>query len=361
MNKTLLYLSLLLALFGCSNENISTEGEIDLENLCVSFDSEVFYKTTVSSRAGVIETVYLPQGHTVGIYALKTQWEEDDYGQPAVIQATWANENIQENFNNEPYVSAGSSKILKNGNPGKFPPYKNSAMNFYAYSPYSPTIIYDPELSNPKAPRLEVVINENMATTEDYLYTGRVDKIPTGEVTTVNLPFKHALTRLNFKVFTNDVKYTDQSCPKLKKIQVNTNNHQGGYLNIYDGSIETSEGNNNTFEYILQNPYTIIESKKGDDTNIGADFLLIPGNNVIYSIILTIDDENGEEHAYTAYSYYPSETDPKNLSKNTIHTVSIEYNERANFTCSIQDWEITEYGKEENEKIEIDENDIIEP
>lgn len=359
MNKALLYISLLLALMGCSNEHVPAEEELDLENLCISFGTEVFYKTKESSRAGVIETVYLPQGHTVGVYALKTRWEEDDYGQPAVIQASWSYENIQENFNNEPYVSTGSSQKLTNNNPGKFPPDKNSALSFYAYSPYTPNIVYDPELSNPKAPKLEIVINENMATTEDYLYTGRIDKIPTGQHTIVNLPFKHALTRLTFRVFTNDVKYTDQNCPKLKGIKVITNNHQGGYLNIYDGNIEKSTGSNNTFEYVLQTPYSIIESKTGDDTYVGADFLLIPGNNVIHSIILTIDDENGEEQEYTAYSYYPSETDPKNLSKNTIHTVSIEYNERANFRCSIQQWEETEYGKEENEKIEIDESDII--
>lgn len=344
MNRFLFYILFLLTISGCSTDNLpnnnNSEEESEILDYFINFNNGVSYKTS-TSRAGVMETSYLPKGIVVGVYALKSIWQETNGEKWVESGVTWNVNNIQENFYNTPYESEGSSTRLfsQDGSIGQFPKEEQAALKFYAYYPYSEEIKYNPDLSIPDAPKLKITINPDMATTEDYLYTGTVDAIPEGEYTYIHLPFKHALTRLSFNLFTNDVNFTDAHCHKLTKIELITNNHQGGYMNIADGKIEPEDGENTFFEYILPEPFKILESKKGDATKTGADFLLVPGNNAINSIILYVVDEKGVEHQHTAYSYYPSMTDPKNLAAGSIHTVNVEYRSRVNFGCSIVGWE----------------------
>lgn len=333
-----------LAMWSCSSsqeEPVTPEKPLVPIDRKAVFRNDVSYKYAVSSRAGAIETNYLPKDHVVGIYGLNTTWGTNTDGN-YVNLVTWATENINENLKNEPYVSAGSSTVLNSQKTFTFPNGEEAAMLFYGYSPYDENIIYTDNLSTPKAPRLKIDINQSMEMTEDYLYTGTVKVIPEGETTPVHLPFKHALARLNFRVYTNDVNFTDAYCPKLKKIQIITNNHQGGYMNIHDGTIEPGNGENITFNYELSSPYKITQSKKGEATETGAKFLFLPNDNAINSIILFVEDENGENKEYIAYAYYPAKNDPKKLMAGYVYTINIEYNVRSSFVCSITSWETNE-------------------
>lgn len=340
MNRILLYILFLGTLYGCSTDNIPTpinpEEEASGMEYTIRFSSNISYNISTESRAGIIEDTYLPQGSVTGIYALKTTWQEVE-GKKVVQPGTWDVNNLQYDFKNEPYESEGSTGkfISQNGCIARFPSHDYAALNIYAYYPYSTTtIVYDTNKQD--APQLKVDIKQDASLTEDYLYTGLVDAYPTGESTTINLPFKHALTRLRFQIYTNDASFTDTYCHQLTKVVVKTNNNQSGYMNIENGAITRVKGNNTTFEYILSEPYDIV---KRNERPTVAEFLLIPDENAINEIILYIQGEAGEPQPYTAYSFYPKKKDPKKLEAGCVHTVNVEYRSRASFECAITGWE----------------------
>lgn len=363
MNRILLYILVLGTLCGCSTDHVPTpvtpEEEVDGMGCTINFSTNRFYDVTTESRAGIIEDNYLPQGSVVGIYALKTIWQEKE-GDIEILPTTWAGNHLQYDFKNEPYQSEGNSGKLTSVNASipRFPSYDNAALSIYAYYPHSTDIVYNPNATKPSAPKVKVKINHNPTLTEDFLYTGKIDAYPQGEPTKINLPFKHALARLRFKLFTNDVSFTNSDCHKLTKIVVKTNNNQIGYMNLENGDINGEDGQENTeFEYILPKPYEIVASKKGDATLTEAEFLLIPDENAINEIILYVKDEYDNEQAYTAYSYYPRKNDPKRLMAGKVHTVNVEYRSRANFECAITAWveEIIQ-----GEDVDIDEDNEVE-
>lgn len=359
MNRILLYILLLGALYGCSTDNAPTpmtpEEEADGMGYAIHFSTNRIYDITTDitteSRAGIIEGTYLPQGSVAGIYALKTFWQEEE-GEKKVLSATWAGNNLQYDLKNEPYQSEGSTGKLTsvNGSIPRFPSYDNAALSIYAYYPHSTDIDYNPNATVPTAPKVKVEINRDATLTEDYLFTGPIDAYPTGEPTTIHLPFKHALTQLNFKMFTNDVSFTDAYCHKLTKIVVKTNNNQSGYMDITNGDIQTIDGENTVFEYELPEPFKIIKNK---DPQTGAKFLLIPNENAINEIILYVEDENGNVASYQAYNYYPRMNDPKELIAGSVHTVNVEYRSRASFECAITAWEEETF---DGEDMDIDED-----
>ena len=341
MNRILLYILIIGTLYGCSSDNVPTpmipEEEVSDMGSIVSFSSNISYETNVESRAGILEGSSLPQGSKIGIYALKTSWTNVN-GEKLVQPVSWNETNFQYDFKNEPYVTEGNSGHFTslNGSIGRFPTYDNAALKFYAYYPYTPEdIVFTSNGVNPSAPKLKVEIKDKADLTEDYLYTGKIDAYPTGDRTTINLSFKHALTRLQFNMYTKVINYTQTDCALLTKIVLKTNYNQSGYMNIETGEIESVEGNNTELEYKLTEPYKIYNGRI--DTKTGIEFLLIPSDNAIKEIIVYVQtNENEEAQPYTAYTQ--RKDGAKQLKAGAVYTVNVNYRTRANFECDITGW-----------------------
>ncbi|MGL5981245.1 MAG: fimbrillin family protein [Phocaeicola sp.] len=329
---------------GCSNHSSHHSPEIPVDSTLISFGSGIAYSSTsianepapANNSRAVINTTYLPKDSLVGIYALQTEWIWENE-QKVVQNVAWWGVNIFPIFNNSCYVSQGKSGNLfsKDGTKPAYPDYENSALIFYSYYPYTTNVIYDPYQTESRAPRIPITISSTMEKTSDYLYTGGV-KCIAGDDYRIELPFKHALTRLRFKIRTDDPTITNRKPLVVKNITVETNSHQGGNMNLSTGDITPNRDGGLTFSY--DTDFAFYAGLPEEDSYIGADFLFLPSKNAIYSIELSILMQDGKTtETFQAYDF---ETDPSiELVKGSIHTAKIRYSSRANLQCTITGWE----------------------
>ena len=339
-------------LTGCSSGSETIPEELPEEHY-ITFNNNVSYKAFVSSRNAITGTV-LPNGAKVGLYALKTTWEYYNNEKIVALQ-NWSENKLQTNLNNEPYLSKGHKKLTSvNNTQPLFPNGDNAALYFYGYYPYSPDISYNP-VTDIDGPKLHIDIKETMEETTDYLFLTPKGAYPTGKYTSIDLEFQHALSVVRLQI--HSTTGTQANCPKLKKVQILTKNNQSGWMTITTGKIsfeeQTSEGKvNNTFTYEPQPMFSIYQ---GGNEDTGAHFMLIPSDNCIDSIVLTIVDANGNETEQEIYKEYEDLSNYKTLKQGYIYTIKVEYGKRTNFRYQITDWE-------ENANVidkEIGENNIV--
>lgn len=349
MNRKLLYILITIILTGCSSEDTPVN-----ESCYVSFINGISYDITQNfSRADVFEYDFIPKDKTIGVFGFQSAWVNQQKPENVIIPEYWKDTELQPNCINAGYISMGESKALKSTNNInlEFPDTDNSALVFYGYHPYTnSTEITMDDLS--RGPKIAIDVDSTMVTTKDYLYTGSVPAVPTGNRTNINLPFKHALSLVHFKVFTNDAKYSDNNCPLLTQITITTKNSQTGWMYIEDGSIGANPDaeEKRTITYKLSRPFPIYPKKDEKETYTDAKFLLIPATNAIESITLTVTDTDKETRKYIAYSQ--NDLDQKNnieLIKGAKHIANIEYNVRIQITNSVETWT----PNEDNHDIEI--------
>ena len=330
MNRNIFYILTSLFLIGCSTEQ--EENPIK-EEYYVSFSNNISYNQIIAeTRAGIFQGTYIPQNEIVGIYGFNSTKDKVNENQ------NWQLEGIQP-CNNEPYKSLGESKILKSENNReiKFPADNNAALAFYGYYPYQREPI-----SSVDGPLIELDINREMEKTPDYLYTGNVPVIPTDKITKVALPFKHALSCLNFHISTNQSAYVNDNVPILKEIEVKTISDQSGYMRIKDGVIvnneDSNEGEKNTiFTYKTEFPIHVNNSIE-PNTDTGANFLFKPTGktgNAIQEITLYVQEpNNGPIKPYIIYRWETGmrEEDAIALERGCKYIIKIDYNIRITYT-----------------------------
>ena len=330
---------MIMIMIGCTSEVAPVD-----ETCYVNFSNGVSYDVKANiSRAEVFDGTYIPTGNIVGIYGFQSAWQNQATAANVIIDPNWNINNIIPKCNNADYKSLGKSTTLQpiSGQVFEFPSGNNSALVFYAYHPYSESLIFDEENDENKGPKIAIDIDPNMITTKDYLYTESVPVVRAGKNTVVNLPFKHALSLVQFEIFTNDSKYTGNNCPQLTDITIVTKESQTGWMYIKDGKIEYNEEvlTNTEIHYELPKSFPI--SVNNEIHEVNANFLLIPAKNAIDKIILTIKDPNKVE-SDTYIAYLQSDDDPEKnieLIKGAKHTVTIEYNVRTTIHNSVETWQ----------------------
>ena len=337
MYRNFINILITTVLIGCSGQDIPIQ-----ETCYVSFSNGVFYDiTNTLSRAEVFESNFIPKDKIVGIYGFESTWNTLKAPEDVTIDNNWEIDDIRINCNNAAYVSQGVSKILRSTNNSEltYPAGEKAALVFYGYYPYSDNLVFDEVNEQDKGPKIAIEIDPTMKTTKEYLYTGSVPSVPSDTRTTINLPFKHALSLLHFKIFTKDSKYTGNNCPQLTHITVTTKESQTGWMYIKDGSIGQNQGaaTKTTFTYELPTPFKI--SVNNEDSDTKAKFLLLPANNAIDKIILTIKNTDGSTEDHIAYKQ--NDLNPGRnveLIKGARHIVNIEYNVRIQITNSVETW-----------------------
>lgn len=323
----ILIASLLFA--GCSNELPFPERPAQEEGPIVRFvcsvDAELDSLITPETRA-VITGTHITDGQHVGIYAMKGFWGSNGQTNLNITPASpWDISNIQrlgfQNGEYEPRVESSLQEqiyILRSVGEivGRFPAGTadaEGALRFYAYYPYSSDVIYTGEGIDggpAAAPSIPVVINENLNVTNDYLYTGRIDARSSD--TPVNLPFRHALGRMDIYATTSNPDFSGRNVPEIKKIIVSTMKPQQGYMNIETGRITPAQGvkDKYDFTYIPDTNDRFLDYDNKDNPHVQpvGRFMLMPSYanaevdlvDPFYYIAMVVDFD-GEEKTYIVH------------------------------------------------------------
>lgn len=344
MNKFIIGALSLILLSCCSKGSINgdeTPPELDGKEVEVNFSSGVTTSISTSSigtRAPLEGAI--PTGSIIGIYGIPSIY--DKKGEYTLDKFTEPDE-FQEHLYNAKYEATQTSPTkssLQQAYKPKYPSNQSGmdALSFYAYYPYTENVVYIPQ----KGFGIKVALSkDNMSETIDYLYTDQTTaKVSLKPVT---LEFKHALARLDFKI------YSDKGELQIpgKRIRINSITIEAlcsytGVMYLATGGIKTDNANSETFVYTLQDSYI---DRASSEVEIGlldakANFLMIPAGDCISTVKLSLTPEGKETEEYTIYNMVETETDNRiKLLQGKIVTMNVLYTPKdAEVNASLGKW-----------------------
>lgn len=334
MNKLILGTSLLLFFTACSKESTGSGSSeipnIDDEGVEVSFNSGVTTSvttTSVTTRSGVLNMA-IPKGDHVGIYGIPAIKENpDEYTIDKFMNQDEYQENLF-NANYEVISTSGTKSTLKQQFTAKFPSNKSgkNALAFYAYYPF----IENSEIENvgkgPQAIPIQLN-NKDMSKTLDYLYTGQI--ISGITTNAVELNFKHALGRLDFRIYSDNAYNIGLDPVSIKSVTVTALHTPTGKMFLEDGEI--TPDNTVLTPYIYPLTKETIQYSKTENVsklNPVCSFLLVPGD--IISIKCLLETKQNGEKEYEIYNLkdYPDQADRITLTKGQTVNANVLYTPR---------------------------------
>lgn len=329
MNKFIIGVLSLVLFSCCSKEDINDDDtpELNGEEIEVSFSSGVTTAIPTSSLGTRVPLEgAIPTSSVIGIYGIPSIYNEKE---KYTLDKFAELEDFQEHLYNAKYeateISATKSS-LKQAYKAKYPSNQSGmdALSFYAYYPYTESPVYVPR----RGFSIPVALNkDNMAEAIDYLYTDQTTvKISLKPVT---LEFKHALARLDFKIYSDK---GDLQIPG-KKIRINSITIQAlcsatGTMRLATGGVKEDNTNLETYVYTLTNSYIDRAASEAEISELDAKakFLMIPAGDCITSVKLSLTPEGKDTEEYTIYNMAETETDKRiKLLQGEIITMNILY------------------------------------
>lgn len=330
MNKLIIGTLSLLLLYSCkSNDDTEIPIPENNEGVEIHFGSQVSSSvlsssvTSTSTRGAFENGSGLPKGHVVGVYGIPAIVGQDkDY----ILKNFPDEDQYQEYLFNASYnvmETSGTKSSLSQTFTAKFPAANTgkNALSLYAYYPYTSEVS-----SSEFGFTIPIQLNRiDMTKTADYLYTGQimapVQKDP------VELPLKHALARLDFKIYSTDPWILDHSVA-VESIEIQANRESTGTMNIQDGAI-ISSGSTST-QYIYPTPNKEVEHIFPEEVESRlpkltpvAKCLLMPYSASISSIVCNFKDADGTPKKYIVYKR--GNNNPIILEKGKITTINLLY------------------------------------
>lgn len=329
MNKLIIGSLSLLLLYSCKGSD-DTEIHIpDTKGVEISFGSQVSSSsisssvTSTSTRDVFENGSGLPVGHRVGVYGIPALIGDE----ASYTLEKFANEDeFQEFLYNASYEvmsTTVSKSTLSQTFIAKFPAIATgkNALSLYGYYPYTSNVG-----TSLRGFTIPIELNQNdMAKTTDYLYTGQimapVQKDP------VELPLKHALARLDFKLYSTDNWILDNPV-ELESIEIKANRSTIGTMDIRDGAIQSTSSALTPYTY--PTPGKVVEHIF--DSEVGtllpnlepiAKCLLMPFNGSISTIVCNFKDADGTKKKYTVYDRKSGPSIV--LEKGKITTINLLY------------------------------------
>lgn len=323
MTKSLLYIFMLAVLIGCSAAEEETNLLPPVEpDYAVDIYADVALQA-VETRAFTAKEKLVPEKDTLGMYALRSTVVDGE-----VQPVSWKTSPLFLGYKNSPYVvSAGYGHPLVSAEDQSatlFPGGANMALVYYSYYPY---IEYVPNNTLTGAPSIPIEISADNRKQTDYLYA---IKPVVANTRSFSLQYKHALSRLQILIHCLDETYTVRYCPKIYQIKVKTNKKQSGVMSFTTDSVTFVNSNSTglsefVYDYGTETPFLIYGAAS---SQIGEDFLFIPGTNVIDEISITGIDADG--NLFDNVVIYSSEFHkPIDMSPNCVYTMTLDYTKRA--------------------------------
>ncbi|MGL5937505.1 MAG: fimbrillin family protein [Phocaeicola sp.] len=333
MKRYTTLVSLLAVLTSCST-NIPVPEEVPLaQDTLVYLSYGLSTQINPSSRAP-IETTYLPNGSKVGVFGLKSRYINGEYVLIENPTKPWAEVNVQKNLLNAPYTASVSTSggitittLDPDGIRASYPSCENGALQFYAYYPYTSEIEYDGALVKPTAPCVPVHIEKSLDATIDYLYASKQNFLG-GQKKPASLTFHHALSRLNFRLYTENPSFVGDYSPVLQEIEVNTRIAQRGKMSLDNGDILTDETVEDDQFTQTVNYQIDVRHMTDSETDTGGHFFFIPAvrvSQVIKSIVFKVyHPSDGTTSRLKIYDYKTAAKQIE-LKKGVVTTLNLKY------------------------------------
>lgn len=336
-----------LVLFTCCSKE-STPGSteipsVDDEGVEITFNSGISTPSmsTITSTRGALNTA-IPKGSHVGIYGIPAVKENpQDYTIDKFMNKGDYQENLF-NANYEVMSTSGTISTLQQQFVAKFPSSKSgkNGLAFYAYYPFVDYAQIETLDMGPQV--IPIVINKNnMAQTNDYLYTGQI--VSGIRKDAVSLLFKHALARLDFRIYSDDSYNIVLNPTSINSITVTAMHSPTGIMYLEDGEIIPQDESSSTlYNYPLTNVnvgYSLPENVS--KRNPIANYLLVPGDRLV-SIKCSLTDKNtGVTKDYEIYNMkdFPNQVDRIMLKKGEIININVLYTPRdATVSGKLEGW-----------------------
>lgn len=336
MNKFIIGALSLILLSCCSKGSINddeTPPEPDGEEVEVNFSSGVTTSIStppIGTRAPLGGAI--PTGSTVGIYGIPSIYNEKE---KYTIDKFSELKDFQEHLYNAKYeateIEGSTTKSsLKQLFKAKYPSNQSgmNALSFYAYYPHTNSPIYTPQIGWGIPVTLR---KDNMAETTDYLYTDQTTS-PIS-LKPVELLFKHALARMDFKIYSEigNLQKPGQRI-LINSIIIEAFNSSTGVMYLVDGFIQTTDTNFETYIYTMPpNSYIARATSPEEILRLlpKANFLMIPSGDCISTIKLSLTPEGKETEEYTIYNMDELDSDKHiKLKRGEIVTMNILYTPR---------------------------------
>lgn len=243
----------------------SPESEIqELSDVYISFQTAVQKSAVIQTRT-IIEGDQLPEDLSIGVYAKPV--ENESWSSPSLSNMKFLSDGAGG------FTEGISVKLLEGSN-----------FDFYAYSPHSGSIVY-----RDGVPCLPITIASNINSQDDILYASKRTSL-TGKFSTVDLEFRHVLSRLKFCVETPKETFDHDYGPVFRKIVIQTEDTQTGcVLNLATGEIQSGNEQNKVVEHAFSSTHLYKEISP----LLLTEFALIPTR--ITSITIYWDNEDQRE------------------------------------------------------------------
>lgn len=325
----------ILSLLSCSKDINGDTPISDIDGgVEICFAPSISADISLNSR-GIIGETSLPQNSVVGICGIHDTTGSFNWNDWLTTTGFY------QPLDNARYkvIHTGNPQLLKLDHPDpdirvKMP--ELGKVNFYAYYPYTESLI----TVDTQAPSIPVYIAPNVVDTPDYMFasaSAAITDVPENSKTiTVPLSFEHALARVDIYTIVqgNEI----QNPPVLNTIKITTTQGQSGQMDITTGNITFTSGGNTEFTVSLPT-YSLSTQKE-----LAAQFMFIPSENAIQSIILNITNETGTND----YTVYTNEKGAINLEKGSISPIILKYTRTANMSSEVKEW-----GTKEDQTFEV--------
>lgn len=323
MTKSLFYILILTALFGCSAEEESEILSPVETQRAINIYAEIVPRAA-ETRAFNTKEEIRPEEDVLGMFALRSKVIGGE-----VQPVAWKSSNLYSSYKNSSYVvdaETGQIVTQTGHNPTVIPGGEDAALIFYSYYPYTSDITYDTQTG---APCIPITITDDNSHQTDYLYAIQPVISDPDSQEPLSLRYYHALSRLQVLINPLGDSYDANNCPKLYQIKVKTNYLQSGVMSFSENGVVFSNSNTTgltefVFNYTQESPFLVYTPSR-----TAADFLFIPGNNIIGEIRITGIDADGnridDEMIYSSKVHKPID-----MLSNHIYTLKLDYTLRAN-------------------------------
>lgn len=274
MKKLVYGMMALAALASCNSDDDMTVN-VPRSNMALNFS------LNAAETKAIVESTTFPVGQTIGIYGF-------DAKTSTINTVGWGNASgYTEYLANGVYttqeLNGSGVQNLKpeDGKIAYFQKGDDAAVVLYGYYPYTAEAS---SVYGDVAPTIPVEAKADYNTTDDYMYTGRIQQPVT--YATIPLMFKHAMGGLKLKLRCADETVGDVT---VLKATVVTRRGQKGTMNVADGTITYDEDLSGAVTTFASNDLNVPVAATSAGEDLGVKFLLFPGSDVIEKVVITLN------------------------------------------------------------------------
>lgn len=274
MKKLVYGMMALAALASCNSDDDMTVS-VPRSNMALNFS------LNAAETKAIVESTTFPVGQTIGIYGFDAR--TSTIGTVGWGNAAGYTQDLANGVYTTQALNGSGVQYLKpaDGKIAYFQKGDDAAVVLYGYYPYTAEAS---SVYGDAAPTIPVEGKAAYDTTDDYMYTGRIEQPVT--YSTIPLVFKHAMGGLKLKLKCADETVGDVT---VLKATVVTKKGQKGTMNVADGTITYDEDLSTAVTTFASPDLNVPVAATSAGEDLGVKFLFLPGLDVIEKVIITLN------------------------------------------------------------------------